>query len=219
MVSPVLYENFYTAAFLVSEAEGWRSRSSGVMQNGGSVPLVLQGGLVVNQNTAGSLVATAGTANVGNGTIGTLSLASTAVLGVYTLTAISATDFTVTDPNNVALPNATVGTAYTDEIDFTLTAGTTAFAAGDSFTLNAIPGDESWVPWTGGTISTLAILFNLLDIDANGQSPCTLIARDAEVNETEVQFDPAVTSSGTAATLMAQAFTSLATSGVIARKG
>jgi hypothetical protein len=57
MVSPVFNENYYAGAFLVSQANGFRSRDSGVIKNAGGTDLVLQGGLVLATLSAdGSLV-------------------------------------------------------------------------------------------------------------------------------------------------------------------
>jgi hypothetical protein len=57
MVSPVLSERFYTAAFLVSEANGFRSRDAGIITNTGSTTLDLDAGLVLATLAAdGSLV-------------------------------------------------------------------------------------------------------------------------------------------------------------------
>ncbi len=114
-------------------------------------------GTVLGQQTSYSVTATAGT-NTGTGTIGSISAGSTAQLDItigattygYLLTATSATTFTVQSPEeqtpggqttggSTALPNATVGTAYNSGgIAFTITAGGTAFVAGDSFTLNVV---------------------------------------------------------------------------------
>ncbi|EHL97712.1 hypothetical protein HMPREF9946_03995 [Acetobacteraceae bacterium AT-5844] len=52
MVSPVLNERFYNGAFLVSEANGTRSRDTVLMKNTGSTDLVLDAGLVLATLTA-----------------------------------------------------------------------------------------------------------------------------------------------------------------------
>lgn len=79
--------------------------------------------------------------NTGNGTVGSISTGAGVKNGAYVLTAKSATDFGVVDPEGNVLTDATVGTAYSNSgILFTLTAGGTAFAIGDSFTLTVVPG-------------------------------------------------------------------------------
>lgn len=79
---------------------------------------------------------TAGT-NTGNGTIGSISGGTSPVSGAYSIKFTSATAFTVTAPDGTSLPPGTVGTAYANpQINFTITAGGTAFAANDSFTIS-----------------------------------------------------------------------------------
>lgn len=93
-------------------------------------------GEVVGLQSTYPIDGVAATANTGNGTIGSLSTVAPKV-GAYTLTATSETVFSVVNPEGTALADATVGTAYTSaEIDFLLTAGATAFVAGDVFTVN-----------------------------------------------------------------------------------
>ena len=89
-----------------------------------------QGVLVANP-------AQAAAGNVGNGTVGALTLdQTTAVDEDWTLTATSATNFTVTGSVSGAKAAATVGTPYVGAaIHFTITAGGTAFVAGDKFTV------------------------------------------------------------------------------------
>lgn len=99
----------------------------------GSAPLPR--GTVLGQQTDFSVTTTPGT-NTGTGTISSIGVTSTVLVGPYVLLATSATNFTVNDPEGVVLAPATVGTAYNAEgLQFTITAGATAFAAGDTFAL------------------------------------------------------------------------------------
>ena len=123
-------------------------------------PIMLAGnaplprGAVLGQQTSYT-IATAPKAggNTGNGTLTNVAPAagveySGSALPGYVLTATSATQFTVTDPEGNAVTGspAVVGTPFTSgEIDFTLTAGSTAFVAGDSFTITATPGIGTFV--------------------------------------------------------------------------
>jgi len=85
---------------------------------------------------ASELVGTAGT-NTGNGTIGAISAGAALKNGSYTVKFTAATAFNVFDPNGSAMAAGVTGTAYTDaQIGFTITAGGTAFVAGDSFTIS-----------------------------------------------------------------------------------
>jgi hypothetical protein len=101
----------------------------------------VQGGL---EATAAYGFATAPKAggNTGNGTFTVAPAAGSGVpqTGAYTLTMLTATTYSVVGPNGESLPNGTTGVAYaTPQIGFTLTAGGTAFVAGDGFTITNTP--------------------------------------------------------------------------------
>ena len=78
--------------------------------------------------------AAAAAGNTGNGTVGALAAASPALNGVYTLVMETATRFEVFDPNGALIGTGVAGTAFSEKgVSLTVTAGATAFAAGDSF--------------------------------------------------------------------------------------
>lgn len=218
MNSIVISEQFYTGAFLVSEATDFRSRDAGVIENGTAGPLQLNGALVVSQNTAGAATITARSGNQGNGAASAVVVQSGAGFGTYSLVATGATSFSVTDPLGNFLPALIVGTAYTDQIGLTITAGSAAFAAGDEFTVNVTATIGAWSSWTGGTFSRLGILYNRVMVEAMSSRNVSIVTRKAEINLAEIQFDPTVTAAADAASLITSAFAALATqNGVIAR--
>ncbi|ANN70908.1 head decoration protein [Bordetella bronchialis] len=97
----------------------------------------LKRGAVLGMVSTNNAIATAGDDNTGNGTFGSITVGAAAKAGNYVLTATGATTFSVVDPEGNALPNVTVGTAYSQGgLGFTITAGGTAFAAGDTFTID-----------------------------------------------------------------------------------
>ncbi len=139
-----------------------------------SQPIVLAAGsqlprgTVLGQQSSYSVLPTPGAANVGNGTIGGLSAATGALIGNYSVVATSATNWTVTNPEGTALPAATTGAAYANGgLGFTITAGGTAFVAGDSFTLNAVDSIGSFITSiktaTDGSQVPVAILADYAD--------------------------------------------------------
>jgi hypothetical protein len=84
-----------------------------------------------------------GAGNAGNGTLGAVTINSSAVNGFYNVLFASATRFDVTSPDGTTTAG-TVGTAYAGEVGFTFTAGATAFAAGDTWTITVLrPFDEA----------------------------------------------------------------------------
>lgn len=93
-------------------------------------------GFLCDQGHAWGLTYTgAGTGRLG-GYIGT----ATSVVETITAVATTSTSFTVTGSVSGALGTATVGTPFTSAVvAFTITAGGTAFEAGDTFTLNTTP--------------------------------------------------------------------------------
>jgi hypothetical protein len=219
MVSPVLQESFYTGGFIVTEAPGKLSREVGSISNAGTVDLTLNAGLVLTQNNVGTpVVAPVGTPT-GNGTITGVTMGNNAIPGVYRLVAASATSFALADPNGDAMQVVTVGTAYTDiEVGLLITAGGTAFVAGDSYTITVPVGDKSYAPFTGAIGKpAAALLFNLTYVPASGSKKVTVIKRLAEVNTKELQWDATVTNSGSVVALEAAALASLGAFNIIAR--
>ncbi len=109
------------------------------------------GVLIGTGGGAGNPVYTAG--NVGNGTVSGLGVDAGSVPQTITMTATSATQFTVTGSVTGALGTATVGTPFTSgQLNFTIAAGSTAFAAGDKITVATTPltlANVTAIPITG----------------------------------------------------------------------
>lgn len=127
-------------------------------------------GTVLGQVSTLNVETVATSTNTGNGSVGSISVEDAAPLGAYTLTATAATTFSVTDPEGTALAEATVGTAYTsDDLNFTITAGATAFVAGDSFTLTVVDAIGTFTECvktaTDGSQTPVAVLVD--DVDAS----------------------------------------------------
>ena len=92
------------------------------------------------QTTAGSptLTKAANAANTGNGTMSNPSAQTGLMAGVYKVDFTSATAFTVTDPMGNVVASGSAGTAFATQVGFTITAGNTAFVAGDGFTITVV---------------------------------------------------------------------------------
>jgi hypothetical protein len=217
VVSPVLTENFYTGGFLISEAPGKLSRDAGIIANSGVTDLPQEAGLILCRAAGTPAAAVASPANTGNATVGIITAGAVIQIGDYTLTATAATTFDVTDPDGVNLGTATAGTAFTSaEINLTVTAGGTACAAGDTYVI-AVPGGN-YASYTGASNRpAAAILFGLEYIPASGSKKVTIVARNAEVNKAEIQWDPVISASANVAGLQTEALAALAAHGIIAR--
>jgi hypothetical protein len=183
---PGIYAETYVPDQLI--AGNLKIVSQPIVLNSGALPR----GSVLGMISASSVVAATGQ-NTGNGTIGAISTGTGAKEGAYALRATGATTFTVTDPEGNALPNATVGTAYADAgLDFTITAGGTAFIAGDTFTLTVEDAIGEFIlsvkTATDGSQVPSAILADFADA-TNG--PVTTGAYVmAEVNGNALHYDP-----------------------------
>jgi hypothetical protein len=161
-----------------------------------SQPIILAAGALKRGAVLGAVssidvIATPGT-NAGNGTIGSISATTGSKQGSYVLTATGATTFTVVDPEGTSLPNATVGTAYSQQgIGFTLTAGGTAFSAGDKFTLDVVDAVGTYKlsvkSASDGSQTPVAILAD--DADASAGPVTTGAYLMMEANANALHFD------------------------------
>lgn len=123
---------------------------TGVLSTG---TLTFNGNGVLVGSGGGVGTATYGANNVGNGTVSNLAATSSTVGETFTLTATSATAFSVVGSVSGNVGTATVGVPFTSpELDLTVNGGTTAFATGDTITVPTTPltvGNVTKIPITG----------------------------------------------------------------------
>jgi len=144
-----------------------------------------------NGNLIATTPPTAGTptyVGTGNGTITGVSAGSAATAETITVTAVDATHFSVTGSVSGNLGTATVGTPFTSgQLNFTLNAGSTAFAPGDTFTVATTPGtlgDINAIPVTNFAdgASNQTLNWNVL----NGTTPViTQVAAPSSTSSTQ----------------------------------
>jgi flagellar hook protein FlgE len=116
---------------------------TGVLATG---TLVFNGNGVLTATTTPTAGAPAYT-GTGNGVMSAVTAGAASVAETITMTATSATTFSVSGSVSGALGTATVGTPFTSgQIGFTITAGSTAFVAGDKFTVATAPGTLAAIP-------------------------------------------------------------------------
>jgi len=152
----------------------------------------LKRGSVLGMVSTNNAIAQAGDDNAGNGTFGTITVGAAAKAGNYLLTATVATTFSVVDPEGNALPNVTVGTAYSQGgLGFTITAGGTAFAAGDTFVIDVTDAVGQFIlsvkTASDGSQTPSAILVD--DVDATGGPVTAGGYVMAEVNARALHYD------------------------------
>ena len=164
-----LNEAWHPGGFLVSQPNGHRHIDKGVITGGAKV----LPGTVLGKKTVGTTAAAAalGT-NTGNGTFGAITVGAGAIAGPYIVEFNDATHFIVSNPAGIQVGHGVTGAAYSaGGIGFTITAGGTAFVAGDSFSVTVAAGSGKWVPVTAaaadGSQIAAGICFGLSDATLN----------------------------------------------------
>jgi hypothetical protein len=111
--------------------------------------------------------------------------------------------FSVVGPTGIARPNVTVGTAYADELAFTLSQGGTKFVVGDAFTLTVAPGSGKYKLCVATAVDGSQIPNAILvdDADATGGDVNCGVYQMGEFNATRITFDPSWTVAGLSAQL------------------
>ncbi|QDD65541.1 head decoration protein [Herbaspirillum seropedicae] len=189
-----LQEQWHDGGFIVSEANGHISRETVTLTGGAKV----LAGTVLGQQTTGNTAAAAALgANTGNGTFGAITVAAPAQAGDYVVQFADATHFVVEDPQGIEVGHGTTGTAFNGGgLGFTITAGSTAFAAGDSFKVTVAAGSKKYAPLSltaaDGTGVPAAVLYGTKDVTAVDKL-ALVMARHAELNGSELIWPPGAT--------------------------
>lgn len=211
MAQTPLLETQHTAEFLVSYANGHRSFDRGTLIAGQK----LQAGAVLGQiKLAAPVVPVA--VGTGNGVMSAITFGPKVKTGNYVVKFTGATAFSVTDPSGDLLPAGAALGAYADaQINFTLTAGSTAFVAGDTFTIVAAAGSGKYTSYlptaTDGSGVPAAILYSNTDATLADVTQ-TVVTRAAEVNASELKWDASLNAGA-----IAVGITGLTALGIIAR--
>lgn len=143
-------------------SDGMLTRDTGLILSGAGV--VTSGLVLGSQLTGGAGVAAALGANTGTGTFGAIVAGTASRIGVYTVEFDDATHYIVTDPLGAEVGHGTTGVAFSaGGLGFTITAGGTAFVAGDSFTI-VVTGTPKYAAYdptaTSGLQRATAILWS-----------------------------------------------------------
>ncbi|MCD1640105.1 head decoration protein [Pseudomonas stutzeri] len=186
-------EGVYAGEFLLSEANGTRSREEVVIAAGSGI--LMAGTLIALITAANALTPTADAGNTGNGTVGSVTVTSAAITGDYQLTitetGANGGKFDLADPTGARVGTGTVGQPFTGGgLTFTLNDGSTDFAVGDGFTLAVLAnlGEYTGYDEAGtddGRRTASGILF--ASVDATGNDVRAVgVMRDAEVIERQL---------------------------------
>lgn len=193
-----LTETIHPGEFVLSEANGYRSREEGTIDNGAD----LLPGTVLGQKTADTIgAAAAATGNTGDGTVGSLTGSINIEAGDYTLVCVEAAtnagEFEIHTPSGVQLPNnATVGVAYTsDHLNFTIADGSSDFVAGDTFTIT-VSGSDKYVQLDEDAVDGSGTFGGILFGHARAASAevqGTIMKRDCEVRASDLTWPESIT--------------------------
>lgn len=192
-----LVEKLHAAGFLISEANGNRSRDNGILISGQN----LGAGTVLGKKaTAGTVTGAAQAGNTGNGTITGLSAGGAAKVGVYRAVCIepgaNVGTFALFDPDGVEVGTATVAVGFTGPVNFTINDGAADFISGDTFNISVSGLTSKYTilapAATDGTQIAAGILLSDVNATAADQ-PCAVITRQAEVNGNELVYPGGIT--------------------------
>lgn len=154
---------------------------------------IIPAGAVLGRSTVGTpanAVAVGG--NTGNGTVSASPTRQAgAQVGTYRIVFIAATVFEVFDPQGTSVGIGRTGVAFASQLGFTITAGGTAFVAGDAFTI-AVPAGDNLVRRSVSTAvdgSQFPLFVTSQDIDArNGARNNIQVLREAVLRRDGVVF-------------------------------
>ena len=189
-MADVITEGMHRGEFLVSEANGTRSRKAITVLSGQN----LAAGAVLGAVNTGTAAATAFTGNTGNGAMGAITVSGAAKAGVYKLTIVAAASdagsFQVEDPGGVMVGTGDVAAAFSGGgLAFTLADGATNFAVGDGFNIAVDVSATKYKEYnpsnTDGSQTAMAILWGAVDA-SDADAAGVAIVRDAEVNASEL---------------------------------
>lgn len=219
----ILAEPKHAEAFMVSQGPWDRSRDEVVLLAGSGAVRALTAGMVLGKRLVGATASSvAGSGNVGNGVMGTVTPANAAKRGVYTVVitepAANAGAFNLIDPSGRVVGHGNVASAFSGELGFTLADGATDFVAGDFFTITVVGGTEKWLRHdpaaTTGEQFAAGILRDDVTVPDGADAKGVVFTRDCEVNKEEIVYSAAAD-----AAAKALALTQLAAVGIIGRTG
>lgn len=183
-------EGVHAGEFLLSEANGSRSRENVTICAGSGV--VKAGTLIALITASNALTPTAQAGNTGNGTVGSVTVATAAITGTYVLeiteAAANGGKFEVLDPLGRVAGQGQVGQAFVGGgLTFTLSDGSTDFVVGDGFNLAVLANLGDWTAYDDdgtddGRRAAGGILFASVDATENDVRAAAVV-RDAEVIE------------------------------------
>lgn len=190
----ILTEGKRTAEFIVSEANGYRSREEVTVDATGGA---LSAGAVLGKVTTAGAASAADGGNTGDGVLTvdvTDPVLSGASVGAYLVTVTEAAtnggQYTVTDPNGNVIGVANVDDTFATEIKFVLADGAADFVVGDFFTITVSAGDGDYVAYDESATDGSEIVAGILYEGSTGavSEARTVFVRDGEVKTASLVY-------------------------------
>lgn len=215
----VVTEGQHAGEFIRSESAGSRSREAiTVLED-----QVLTAGHVLGRRLVSPTVGAAAAlnTNTGDGAVSGEAVGTNLGVqrGVYRIVFVEPTTdlgtFVVLDPNGQLVGDGVVGTAFDNQITFTIADGSADFIAGDAFTIAVTAGTYKYKEYdptdADGGQRVAGVLYD--SVDATGADAAGVaLVRDAEVREADLQWF-----AGASAAQKATAKDALAAMGIIVR--
>jgi len=175
-------------------------------------------GVVANETVSSA----AGSGNVGTSTIGSVTASTTAMDGTYNIVMLQTSqtgEFEVQRPDGTVDGTGKVGTAYTGQVNFTITAGGTV-TIGDTFTVTVVrptnEGGEQLKAWdpaaTDGSAVPVAVAMYPVTTGSGQTARITAVRRDCTVRSADLTWK-----SGATAAQIADGTVQLAKKNIILR--
>jgi hypothetical protein len=188
-------EALHPGEFILSEAEGSRSRDTVTILSGQN----LKAGAVIGKVGVTLTVSAPAFSGTGNGAItmdASTPVLANAIVGAYTITCTSAVtnggEFEVVNPNGLSLGSVKVGGTFADQIKFAIADGGTDFVVGDKFTATVTAGSAKYVAVPAvaaldGSDVAAGVLYEATDA-SSADKKAVAIVRDAEVDKNLLTF-------------------------------
>jgi hypothetical protein len=185
-----LTEGVHAGGFMVSEAQGTRSRAKITVLSGQD----LDAGTVLGAVSTGTGSSAVFAGNTGNGAMGAITVSGAAKAGAYRLVIVepasNAGNFIVTAPDGSFVGQGDVAAAFSaGGLAFTLADGATDFASGDGFTITVAVSATKYKLYdpanTDGSGVAAGILWDNTDA-TGGDKEAAAVVRAAEVNAAEL---------------------------------
>jgi hypothetical protein len=198
-------ESRHPGGFMVSEAEGRRSRDVFTVALSQTIVAGQVCGKTAVIASATSSVA-ADASNTGNGVFtldGTTPVLAGAKDGVYRivndLVASNSGEFIVFDPDGIEIGRVAVGATFSNQIKFAIADGATDFVIGDAFSVTVGLAETSMqmealnLSATDGSQRVAGISWGNVTTDGSNLAQGTFIVREAEVRNVDLTYPSGAT--------------------------